>query len=98
MIPPEILTYFNTLDSLYGTVEQTVTDEEQRQLEASRERLKREEERRREQAESSYNDTLPKPSKPKVTNYPTATKVPTFSRAGVHFQHVGSCIYCSAWQ
>ena len=42
------------------TVEQTVTDEEQRQLEASRERLKREEERRREQAESSYNDTLPK--------------------------------------
>ena len=58
------------------TVERTVTDEEQRQLEASRERLKREEERRREEAASNYEETLPKPSKPKVSNYPTATKVP----------------------
>ena len=57
-------------------VQQTVTDEEQRQLDASRERLKKEEARRREQAQSSYEETLPKPSKPKVTNYPTATKVP----------------------
>jgi len=55
---------------------QTVTDEEQRQIEASRERLEREEARRREQAENKQNESLPKPSKPARVSYPTATAVP----------------------
>ncbi|BDS05433.1 hypothetical protein NT6N_04730 [Oceaniferula spumae] len=56
------------------TPQQSVADEEQRQIEESRRRLQREEAKRRERERDNDTPTAPKP-KPKP-KYPTAAEVP----------------------